>query len=68
VQLVIIEPLGPSAKLAALQLLDDEMEPFDLGLRLGEAGALGRERTHQLLQRLYIIRQGGKVDVHEGRE
>ncbi len=31
-QLVIIEPLGAPAKLAALQLLDNEPEPFDLGL------------------------------------
>ena len=42
------------------------MEPFDLGLRLAEAGALGCERAHQLLQRLHIIRQGGKIDVHDG--
>ena len=56
------------AKLAALQLLDDEMEPLDLGLRLAETGTLGSERTHQLLQCLYIIRQGGEIDVHEGRE
>ena len=66
-QLIVIEPLGAPAKLAALQLLDDEMEPLDLGLCLGEAGALGRERAHQPLQRLHIIRQGGEIDVHERR-
>jgi hypothetical protein len=41
--LILIEPLRTPAELAALQFLDDEMEPFDLGLRLAEAGALGRE-------------------------
>jgi hypothetical protein len=32
--LIVIEPLGPPAELAALQLLDNEIEPFDLGVRL----------------------------------
>lgn len=64
-QLSVIEPLIPPAELATLQLLDDEMEPFDLGLRLAEAGALGCERAYQLLQRLHIIRQGGEIDVHD---
>ena len=67
-QLIVIEPLGAPAELAALQLLDDELEPFDLGLRLAEAGALGRERAHHLLQRLHIVRQGGEIDVHERRD
>jgi hypothetical protein len=49
--------------LTALQLL--EMEPFDLGLRFGEAGALGCERADHPLQRLYIVWQIGKIDVHE---
>jgi hypothetical protein len=31
-ELVIIGLLGTPAKLAALQLLNDEPEPFDLGL------------------------------------
>src|ERR1700730_5316129 len=31
-QLVVIKPFGTPAKLAALQLLDNELEPFDLGL------------------------------------
>ena len=34
-ELIIIEPLGAAAELAALQLLDDEVEPLDLGLCLG---------------------------------
>lgn len=46
---VIIEPLRAPAEPAALQLLDDELEALDLGLRLAEAGALGCERAHQLL-------------------
>jgi hypothetical protein len=33
-QLVVIEPFGASAKLAALQLLYDEPKTFNLGLRL----------------------------------
>ena len=45
-QLIVIEPLGAPAELAALQLLDDELQPLDLGLRLGESGALGRKRAH----------------------
>ncbi len=67
-QLPVIKPLVPPAELAALQLLDDEMEPFDLGLRLVEAGALGCERAHQLLQLLHIIRQGGEIDVHDAAQ
>jgi hypothetical protein len=42
-QLIATKLLGPSAKLVALKLLDDEVEPFDLGLRLAETGALGHE-------------------------
>jgi hypothetical protein len=48
-QLIVIKPLGAPAKLAALQLLDDEVEPFDLSLGIGEGGALGCERAHQPL-------------------
>jgi len=40
-ELILIEPLGASAELAALQLLDDEVEPLDLGLCFGEDRALG---------------------------
>ena len=63
-QLVVIEPFGAPAKLAALQLLNDEPEAFDLRLRLSEVGAFGRERPDHPLQRLYIIWQNGKIDVH----
>lgn len=59
-QLIVIEPLGPPAKLAALQLLDDEVEPFDLGVRFAEAGALGGERARRPLQRLHIVGQGAR--------
>lgn len=34
-ELAVIEALGAPAELVALQLLDDEVKPFDLGLRLG---------------------------------
>ena len=46
-QLIVIEPLGPPAELATLQLLDNEIEPLDLGVRLAEAGALARGRADQ---------------------
>ena len=65
-QLVVVEPFGAGSELAALQLFDDEMEPFDPRLRLAETGMLRCERSHQFLQRLNIIRQGGEVDVHKG--
>ena len=64
-QLVVIQPFGAPAKLAALQLLNDEPEAFDLRLRLGEVGAFGRERSDHPLQRLHIVRQIGEIDVHE---
>jgi hypothetical protein len=66
-QLIVIQPLGTLAELAALELLDDEMKPLDLGVRLAQSGALGRERAHQGLQRLHIIWQCGEIDVHKRR-
>jgi hypothetical protein len=44
------------------------MEPFDLSLRIAEAGALGREQAHHPLQRFHITRQGCEIDVHEREE
>jgi hypothetical protein len=41
-QLIVIEPLRASAELTMLELLNDQPEPFDLRLGLGESGALGR--------------------------
>src|SRR5258705_8655147 len=64
-QLVVVKPLGAPAKLAALQLLNDEAETFDLRLCFSEAGAFGRQRAHHSLQRLHIVRQGSKIDVHK---
>src|SRR5216683_3265759 len=64
-QLVVIEPFGAPTKLAALQLLNDEPEAFDLRLRRSEVGAFGRERPDHPLQRLHIVWQIGKIDVHE---
>ena len=66
-QLIVIEALGATAELIALQLLDDQLEAFDLRLRLGESGPLGRKRSHHPVQRLNIVRQSGKIDVHDGR-
>jgi hypothetical protein len=65
-QLVVMELFGAPAELAALQLLNNEMEPFDLGLCLAKRGALDCERAHQLLQCSHIVRQGGEIDVHKG--
>jgi hypothetical protein len=46
VQLVVIQPFGAPAKLAALQLLDDEMKPFDLSLaRTTERGGHGENAS-----------------------
>lgn len=64
-QLVVIQPFGAPTKLAALQLLSDEPEAFDLRLRLSEVGAFGRERPNHPLQRLHIVWQIGEIDVHE---
>ena len=63
-QLVVIQPFGAPTKLAALQLLNDEPEAFDLRLRLSEVGAFGRERPDHPLQRLHIVWQSGKIDIH----
>src|SRR5450631_1156487 len=53
------------AEEVALQLLNDEPEPFDLRLRCSEVDAFGRERPDHPAQRVYIIWQSGKIDVHE---
>ncbi len=66
-QLVVVKPLGAPAKLRALQLLNDQAEAFDLRLCFGEVDAFGRKRPHHPMQRLHIVRQGGKIDVHKGR-
>jgi hypothetical protein len=55
-QLIVIEPFGTSAKLATLQLLYDEPQTLDLGLRLGEGGAFSRKPAHHPLQRFHIVR------------
>jgi hypothetical protein len=64
-QLIVIQRFGAPTKLAALQLLNDEPEAFDLRLRLSDVGAFGRERPDHPLQRLDIVWQIGKIDVHE---
>ena len=50
-QLLVIKPFGTSAKLATLQLLHDQPQPFDLGLRLGEGGALDRNTVEDVDER-----------------
>jgi hypothetical protein len=60
-QLIVVEPFGTPAKLAALQLLNDEPEPFDLRLCLSEIDAFGCERPDHPLQRLYIIWLRGPI-------
>src|SRR6202158_1965387 len=64
-QLGVIQPFGTPTKLAALELLNDEPEAFDLRLRLREVGAFGRERPDHPPQRLDIVWQHGKIDIHE---
>src|SRR5258705_4398306 len=63
--LTIIEPIGVPAKLVSLQLLNDAPEPFDFSFCLSRGGEFGCERPDHPLQRLYIIWQSGKIDVHE---
>jgi len=63
-ELIVTELLGTPAKLVTLQFLNNEPKPFDLGLRLSEVGTLGCQRPHYPLQRLYIVRQSRKIDVH----
>src|SRR6266699_1830095 len=41
------------------------IEAFDLRLGLSEVGAFGRERPDHPLQRLDIVWQIGKIDVHD---
>jgi hypothetical protein len=55
-QLIVIEPFCTSAKLATLQLLHDQPQPFDLSLRLGEGGAFSRKPAHHPLRRFHIVR------------
>src|ERR1700694_4587372 len=64
-QLVVIQSFGAPTQLAALQLLNEEPEAFDPRLRLSEVGAFGRERPDHPLQRLHIVWQIGKINVHE---
>jgi hypothetical protein len=47
-QQLLVEPSSGPAKLAALQLLRNEPQPFDLSLCLGEGSAVSHERSHPL--------------------
>ena len=66
-QLIVIEPLGATAELITLQLLNDQLETFDLGLRLSQVGPLSRKHSHHTVQCLNIVRQSGEIDVHNDR-
>jgi hypothetical protein len=44
--------------------LHDQPQSLDLGLSRGEGGAVGGKGPHHPVQRLYIVRQGRKIDVH----
>lgn len=70
-QLVAIQPLGPSAELQALQLLHDQPQPLDLGLGFGEgspfARPIRRKIPDQSMQRIDVLGQSSKVDVHPPR-
>ncbi len=67
-QLITIETLGTSAELQALQLLHDQPQALDLDLRFTERRPFTRplrsQLTDQPMQRINIIRQGSKIDVH----
>ena len=67
-KLVAIDPFRAPSELRALESLNDELEPLDLGLRLGKLGSIARhlrsQVTHQLVQLIDIRRQRGEIDVH----
>lgn len=44
------------------QLLNDQPEPLNFCMGVGEGGALGRERTHHPLQVFDVVRQVGQID------
>ena len=67
-QLAVLETLGAPAELQTLQLLHDQPQALDLALGLGQRGPFARAFRRQLadqpMQRINIIRQGSKIDVH----
>ena len=67
-KLIAIEPFRAPSELRALEPPNDELEPLDLGLRLGKLGSIVRylrsQITHPLVQRLDIRRQRSEIDVH----
>lgn len=64
-QLIRIEALRPSSELAALQGFHDGAQSINLGLCF-DPFALARHNqdADHLLQRLNVVWQGGKIDVH----
>src|SRR5258708_5369261 len=67
-KLVAIDPFRAPSELRALESLNDELEPLDLGLRLGKLGSIPRRLrgkvTHKLVQLIDIRRQRGEIDAH----
>src|SRR5437870_7855888 len=67
-KLVAVDPFRPPSELRALQALNDEPEPLDLGLRLGKLRTLPRhlpsQVAHQPVQRVDLNRQRGEINVH----
>ena len=67
-KLIAIEPFGPPSKLRALQALDDQPEPLDLGTRRCKLrviiGYLCGKLAHQPMQCTDIDRQRGEIEIH----
>jgi hypothetical protein len=70
-ELVSIDALGPAAKLRALKLLDDQLEPFDLIVALLDLiVALRDGRRHLTCEALQQGRVGRKIveiEMHDDR-
>jgi hypothetical protein len=67
-KLVAIDPLRAPSELRALESPDDELQSLDLRLRLRKLRSIVRhlrsQVAHQLVQRIDVRRQCGKIDVH----
>src|SRR5258708_3467599 len=63
-----METLATPAELQTLKLLHDQPQTLDLGLRFAEGGPFTQpirlQVADQPMQRINIIRQGSKIEVH----
>src|SRR5258708_17435923 len=63
-----METFATPADLQTLKLLHDQPQTLDLGLRFAEGGPFAqpirRQVADQPMQRINIIRQGSKIEVH----